>query len=91
MRRLPDGARLRVTAPGGTDLGLTARTWLAHPWELLTAPIEESIEGRIVADARVFFSRVRAPITMEIARGRITRLEPIQQGLSTPGTAKAKS
>jgi leucyl aminopeptidase (aminopeptidase T) len=74
QRRLPDGASLRVTAPGGTDLRLTARTWLAHPWELLTAPIEESVEGCIVADASVFFSRVRAPITVEIARGRIARL-----------------
>jgi len=67
--KLPDGGRFQVTAPGGTALAFVARDWRIHDWEILTSPIEDSVEGVIVADASVFFARVQAPIALTIERG----------------------
>jgi leucyl aminopeptidase (aminopeptidase T) len=73
--RLPDGARYHLTAPGGTDLTFTARDWQIHDWEILTSPMEASIDGRIVADASVFFSQVRASISLSIEQGSLVAVD----------------
>lgn len=69
--RLPDHAPLRITAPGGTDLQLTPRQWIAEGWELTTLPVEATPTGRIVVDGAVFFAPVRTPIELHIDEGRL--------------------
>ncbi|NPV09277.1 MAG: hypothetical protein HPY83_15125 [Anaerolineae bacterium] len=73
--RLPADAPVRVTAPGGTDLTFRARHWMicGHT-EVLTAPVEGSAEGRIVADLSVFYGLVSAPIEVRLDGGRIVAL-----------------
>lgn len=70
--RLPADVPVRVTAPGGTDLTFRARHWMAcgHT-EVLTAPVEGSAEGRIVADLSVFYGLVSAPIEVRLDGGRV--------------------
>jgi hypothetical protein len=72
--RLPDHAPVRITAPAGTDLRFVARAWQIWGWELMTPPVEASVDGVIVADAGVFFSQVTAPITLHIEAGRLVDL-----------------
>ncbi len=73
--RLPAHTMMRVLAPGGTDLRLCTRDWHVHGGgEILTGPIEDSISGVIVADASVFFDRVRVPITLTIRAGNLVEI-----------------
>ncbi len=73
---LPPARQIHLTAPGGTDLTFVSRDWRVSEWtEVLTSPIEDTIEGHIVADASVFFARVETPISLTIEHGRITAID----------------
>ncbi|MBN1399425.1 MAG: DUF4037 domain-containing protein, partial [Anaerolineae bacterium] len=72
--RLPSEARVHITAPGGTDLYLRTRSWQILDWEILTSPEEDSIEGRIVADASVFLGQVSSSITVTLQAGRVVSI-----------------
>lgn len=45
--RLRDGAATRIVAPGGTDLSFVPRQWLTSGRELLTSPVEDTVQGRL--------------------------------------------
>lgn len=72
--QLVGDASYRLTAAGGTDLTFRARDWQAGAQEICelhTSPVEDSVQGRIVADGSVFFARITAPIALEIRAGRL--------------------
>lgn len=71
-RNLQDGARLHLTTPAGSDLTFTARQWQPWGWEMMTCPLEESVHGKIVVDAGVFFASVHQPFELRIENGRLT-------------------
>lgn len=65
----------RVTSSTGTDISFIARDWQISKWtEVHTSPLEESINGLIVADTSVFFSKVKLPIELEIKNGKLVRI-----------------
>jgi len=70
--RLQGGAPARVTAQGGTDLTFIPQQWSLRGRELLTSPVEATVDGKIVADASVYLGSVRRPITLTVERGRLT-------------------
>ena len=75
LATLAANAPLRLTSPGGTDLTFVSRHWRVDHWrEVHTSPVEESINGKIVADLGVYFGRVSCPIQLDIEKGRITRI-----------------
>lgn len=74
QKNLDDHASFRLTTPAGTDLVFTSRDWQPWGWEMMTCPVEGSLEGRIVADAGVFFGRVSQPIELSIQAGELTTM-----------------
>ena len=74
QRNLQDAAETRLTTPAGTDLTFRSRTWQPWGWELMTCPLEESVNGLVVADAGVFFGQVSQPIELEIENGRLASM-----------------
>lgn len=84
---LPTSTRIHLTAPGGTDLTFVSRDWRISEWtEMLTSPVEDTIEGTIVADTSVFFARLSAPVSLTIHQGRITAIDCAAAGDPTCGT-----
>lgn len=75
QQQLPNESPIRIVAPVGTDLRFVVRRWEIWGWELLTYPVEETVSGTIVADAGVFFSKVRAPIRLHIRHGKLVNME----------------
>ena len=75
QQQLSNDFPVRIVAPGGTDLKFVARRWEIWGWELLTYPVEETVSGTIVADAGVFFSKVRAPIRLHVRHGKLINME----------------
>ncbi len=73
-RQLPEHVPVRLTAPGGTDLRFISRSWIVQQWEVLTAPVEGSVEGKIVVDGSVFFAPITEPIEITIQKGKITSI-----------------
>ena len=72
---LPESTTVRVTAPGGTDLTFRSRDWqLCGLTEVLTAPVEGSAEGVIVADLSDFCGLVSAPIELQLEGGRLVSM-----------------
>lgn len=72
---LPAEGLVRVTAPGGTDLVFRARRWQGcGNTEVLTAPVEGTAEGRIVADLSLLYGLVAAPVELTLRAGRLTAL-----------------
>jgi leucyl aminopeptidase (aminopeptidase T) len=74
QRNLPDFATFRLTTPAGTDLSFTARHWQPWGWEMMTCPVEDSVQGQIVVDAGVFFDRISQPIELVIQAGKLTSM-----------------
>jgi hypothetical protein len=74
LRALWGSRLLRVTTPAGTDLRLTPRAWLSSEGEVYTAPVEESVQGRVVADGPVYDRPARVPLLLSIADGRVTNV-----------------
>ena len=70
-RNLPDHRPVRLTTQAGTRLTFTARIWEPWGWELMTCPLEDSIDGKIVVDGGVFFDRITQPIELTIRHGKL--------------------
>lgn len=64
----------RITAPGGTDISFVPRAWTLEGRELLTSPVEESVNGIVVADVSVYLGKVSAPVTLAVEGGRLTEI-----------------
>ena len=75
QQQLAKYSRVRIVAPGGTNIEFVPRRWEIWGWEILTYPVENSVNGTIVADAGVFFSKVKAPLTLTIREGKLVRVE----------------
>ena len=75
QQQLPSNTPVRIVAPGGTDISFLPRSWEIWGWEVLTYPVENSANGTIVADAGVFFAKVKTPIKLHIRDGKLVRIE----------------
>ncbi len=73
-RRAVPGSFTHLIAPGGTDITFVPRQWMIHGRELLTSPVEESVNGTIVADVGVFLGRVSTPVALTVEGGRLTEI-----------------
>lgn len=71
LNTLKPNTNYKISSDNGTELYFTSRSWLEYENEILTAPIENSINGTIVVDAALFFQKVESPITFEIVNGKI--------------------
>jgi len=78
-RNLDDHAFTRLTTPAGTDLRFTARNWEPWGWEMMTCPVEDSINGTLVVDAGVFFGTVNQPIELTIEGGKLTAMRALDR------------
>lgn len=72
LQTLRPHTRYRITSPAGTDLSFEAREWLPLDLEICTAPVEASVNGRIVADGALFFKKLCEPLTFVIENGKLT-------------------
>jgi leucyl aminopeptidase (aminopeptidase T) len=77
MGTLAGAARLHVTTPGGTDLTLAPRRWLAEDGEVFTAPHEASGEGMLAIDGALYDKPPTKPILLRIAEGRVAKLDAL--------------
>ncbi len=90
MGRFEGATRVRITAPGGTDVTLDIRgrafstdTFLQDgQWgnlpagEVWCAPIEDSADGVVVCDGSIGdLGAVPAPVRLVLERGRVARVE----------------
>lgn len=71
---LQPNRKYRITAPGGTDLTFEARRWIPLDFEICTAPVEESVNGVIVADGALFFRKIGEKLTLVIRDGKLVSL-----------------
>ncbi len=111
-RRLAGAEVAELTGPGGTALrlGIAGREWVSDvvvrpgtygnlpPGELWVAPVESRVKGKLVCDLLLHDTgRVRSPVTLEIARGRVVSVssddrdlvEGLEALLSVDGQARA--
>ena len=65
----------KVTTTNGTDLYFTSRNWIDNGNEVLTAPVEESINGVIVVDGALFFQSINTKIDFYIKSGKLEKIE----------------
>lgn len=90
MNRFEGATRVRVTAPGGTDvtLDLTGRAFSTDTFlqdghwgnlpagEVWCAPIEDSADGVVACDGSIGdLGPVPTPVRLTLERGRVTRVE----------------
>ncbi len=90
MDRFTGAAKVRVTAPGGTDITLNILdrafdtdvrigpgTFGNLPaGEIWCAPVEDGAEGRIVCDGSIGdLGQVPSPVTIEVKEGRIVSIQ----------------
>jgi len=69
---LPSHRRMRIRTQRGTDLTFQSRSWIPLDFEVCTAPVEESVNGRIVVDGALFFQKIHGEIILTIRQGRLT-------------------
>lgn len=74
LNTLENHTKYKLTTNNGTELYFTSRKWINHRDEVLTAPVESSINGTIVVDASLFFQRVTSPIKVEIIDGKLNNI-----------------
>lgn len=71
--------KYRIITSQGTDLVFEARHWISLDFEICTAPIENTINGRIVVDGAVFFRKNdhenAEKIILEIEQGNVKNIE----------------
>jgi len=92
MSRLAGAERVRVSSPNGTDASFRALgrdfftdtrfDWKTYKWgnlptgEVICAPVEDSLEGRIVCDLSIGgIGRISSPVTITARGGRAERFE----------------
>lgn len=71
LNTLDNHTKYKLTTDNGTELYFTSRRWINYRDEVLTAPVESSINGTIVVDASLFFQRVANPIKVTIVDGKL--------------------
>lgn len=70
--KLINNSKIRITSKSGTDISFISRDWQVDKYtEIHTSPVEHSINGKIVVNKSVFFSKVNEPIEIIISCGRI--------------------
>jgi len=76
LQEMKDGGRYLLTNAAGTRLEFTARKWILLDFEVCTAPIEETIEGKLVVDGAVFYRKndreLGEKIILTIEHGKVT-------------------
>jgi len=68
-----------ITTANGTDLTFISRKWIECDFEICTAPVEESVNGRIVADGALFFRKISEKLLFTIRNGEISRIEALDE------------
>ena len=72
---LKTNTNYKITTNNGTELYFTSRNWIDQGNEVLTAPIEESVNGVIAVDGALFFQRINTIIDFHIKIGKIEKIE----------------
>ena len=75
IEELKPGTRYRITTDAGTDITFESRTWIPLDFEVCTAPVEETINGRIVVDGALFFKKIDEKLIFTIKNGRLCGIE----------------
>ena len=84
LSAMKSGEKYRIATGEWTDLTFEARKWIPLDFEICTAPVENSINGKIVADGAVFFKKIGEKLTFIIKNGRIDSVSaesPAGEGL----------
>lgn len=64
-----------IVTSNGTELFFTSRHWLDQGNEVLTAPIEQSINGVIAVDGALFFQKIDTVIDFHIKAGELVKIQ----------------
>lgn len=75
IAELQPNKRYRITTDAGTDITFESRTWLPLDFEVCTAPVEETINGRIVVDGALFFKKIDEKLIFTIKNGKLCGIE----------------
>ena len=75
LSTLKASTNYKITTENGTELHFTSRKWIDLGNEVLTAPIEESVDGVIAVDGALFFQKIDTTIDFHIRMGRIEKIE----------------
>jgi len=79
LDRMKENAPYSISTANGTDLTFVSRKWVECDFEICTAPVEESINGKIVADGALFFKRISEKLLFTIRNGKIDRIEVVEE------------
>lgn len=71
--------RIRVTAPAGTDITFTPRTWNWTHGEVFTAPVEGVAQGIIVVDGCAYSGPPEKPFRLVVENGRVVNLDELDK------------
>lgn len=74
---MQSGGKYRITTALGTDLAFEARQWIPLDFEICTAPVESSVNGRIVVDGALFFRKLEEPLIFRIHNGKLSGIEAV--------------
>jgi hypothetical protein len=80
LEALRGATRLHIATPGGTDLTLAPRRWLAEDGEVFTAPHEASIEGTLAVDGALYDGPPARPTMLRVVEGRVANLKALGRG-----------
>ena len=69
LLKLKDNALHKITTEIGTSITFISRKWCTHDNEILTAPLENSINGRIMVDGAVFYKKIENIVSVKIKNG----------------------
>ncbi len=79
LNTMKEYQKYRITTEQGTDLFFEARSWISLDFEICTAPVENSINGKIVVDGAVCFRKNdhenAEKIILEIEQGNVKNIE----------------
>lgn len=76
---LSSARRIRVTAPGGTDITLVPRAWNWTNGEVFTAPLEGTARGTIVVDGCAYSGPPKKPFRLVVEDGRVVNLAELDK------------
>ncbi len=74
LSNLENKAKYKITSPTGTELYFVSRLWLDDGNEILTAPIEDSVNGVIVVDGALFYEKIDEPLYFYIEHGKLKKV-----------------
>lgn len=73
--KMKDNREYRVTTENGTNLYFKSRKWIDDGNEVLTAPVENSINGVIAVDASLFYKKIECILDFYISDGRLVDIK----------------